>query len=224
MKHLKKFNEELQPSTYISAGKGLKSKGHETRGQKLIDYGKSKTVLSDEYTFNVDGEKLVAKWDPMENMFITDKGGKIFLLGVDLKYNSMEKDPLEKGTPPTEMLLYLHSDQAHKIFSKQPLKSAYVDTREEAVELLKFLKSVKKFRTGSKHVRAEIVPSVNDLYREVTQAERDEQQKAKRFEDTFPKTKGPGGAHPKKDGFFKRIIKKFGDHDDSFNALGGKMD
>ena len=34
MKHLKKFNEELKPSTYLSASRKLKKLGHERRFDK----------------------------------------------------------------------------------------------------------------------------------------------------------------------------------------------
>lgn len=37
MKHLKRFNEKLEPSTYLSAGNKLMIKGHITRGKALID-------------------------------------------------------------------------------------------------------------------------------------------------------------------------------------------
>lgn len=36
MKHLKSFNEKLEPSTYLNAGKKLINKDHITRGQKLV--------------------------------------------------------------------------------------------------------------------------------------------------------------------------------------------
>lgn len=39
MKHLKQFNEELNPDKYIRAGKRLKDLGKSSRGVKLADYG-----------------------------------------------------------------------------------------------------------------------------------------------------------------------------------------
>jgi hypothetical protein len=39
MKHLKHFNEEINPLTYIRAGKSLKYDGKKKSGNKLIDYG-----------------------------------------------------------------------------------------------------------------------------------------------------------------------------------------
>ena len=42
MKHLKRFNEELDPQTYIRAGRSLKSYGKHTKGDKLVDYGYEK--------------------------------------------------------------------------------------------------------------------------------------------------------------------------------------
>lgn len=39
MKHLKRFDEELRPQTYRTAGQRLISKFKEERGRKLIDYG-----------------------------------------------------------------------------------------------------------------------------------------------------------------------------------------
>ena len=39
MKHLKRFDEELNPSTYRIAGQRLIRKFKEERGRKLIDYG-----------------------------------------------------------------------------------------------------------------------------------------------------------------------------------------
>lgn len=40
MKHLKKFNEELSPSTYLSASRKLKKLGHERRSKELEMWGK----------------------------------------------------------------------------------------------------------------------------------------------------------------------------------------
>lgn len=42
MKHLKHFNEELDPQTYINAGRYLKQYGKTTKGNKLVDYGYEK--------------------------------------------------------------------------------------------------------------------------------------------------------------------------------------
>ena len=42
MKHLKRFNEELDPQTYIRAGMALKQYGKTTKGNKLVDYGHEK--------------------------------------------------------------------------------------------------------------------------------------------------------------------------------------
>ena len=42
MKHLKRFDEELDPNTYRSAGKKLINKFKEERGAKLVDYGNEK--------------------------------------------------------------------------------------------------------------------------------------------------------------------------------------
>jgi hypothetical protein len=39
MKHLKRYNEELKPDTYKSAGSRLRSIGHEERGVALSTYG-----------------------------------------------------------------------------------------------------------------------------------------------------------------------------------------
>lgn len=39
MKHIKRFNEELSPSTYRNAGMKLMRKFKEERGRKMIDYG-----------------------------------------------------------------------------------------------------------------------------------------------------------------------------------------
>lgn len=42
MKHLKHFNEELRPETYIRAGNRLKYYGKNKKGDKLVDYGYEK--------------------------------------------------------------------------------------------------------------------------------------------------------------------------------------
>jgi len=42
MKHLKHFNEEINPLTYIRAGRTLKHYGKTTKGNKLVDYGYEK--------------------------------------------------------------------------------------------------------------------------------------------------------------------------------------
>jgi hypothetical protein len=42
MKHLKHFNEELDPQTYISAGRAFKKYGKNIKGNKLVDYGYEK--------------------------------------------------------------------------------------------------------------------------------------------------------------------------------------
>ena len=43
MKHLKHFNEEIDPLTYIRAGKVLKYYGKNKKGNKLVDYGYEKS-------------------------------------------------------------------------------------------------------------------------------------------------------------------------------------
>ena len=42
MKHIKKYNEELKPDTYIRAGSTLRRYGKETKASALIDYGYEK--------------------------------------------------------------------------------------------------------------------------------------------------------------------------------------
>ena len=39
MKHLKRFDEELDPQKYIRVGNKLKNLGKTSRGSKLVDYG-----------------------------------------------------------------------------------------------------------------------------------------------------------------------------------------
>jgi|ERR1035437_3097413 hypothetical protein len=139
MKYLKRFNEELDPSTYMSAGKGLLSKGHTTRGQKLIDYSISKTQNSDEFDFYFNGNKMAAKWDYKNNCFITD-------------------------VIPKKLYVMKRSDSIGVVYANLPLMgwetwpNVYVKTREEAIKLLKFIKSV------DPQIASRI--KINDLYKE----------------------------------------------------------
>ncbi len=142
MKYLKRFNEELDPKTYMSAGKSLQSKGHVARGQKLIDYSNSNSKMSgiaDEFEFTSSGKKYLAKWDYTKGVFETADGKRIYLKGTNLFCNSY---PIRRG-------------ESHP--------HAYVTNRKDAVNLLKFLKTV----ITTQHPRAlPVMPTINDLYQE----------------------------------------------------------
>lgn len=56
MKHLKKFNEELKPSTYRSAAHKLRKLGHERRSKELEDWGKLKS-----------SEASMKKWEELKS-------------------------------------------------------------------------------------------------------------------------------------------------------------
>lgn len=149
MKHLKKFNEELNPSTYISAGKKLVDKGQETRGGKLIDWGTDKGDREgNKFTFYSEGEKYIVKWDFENDQFITDDGDKFYVIQtgggeVPLKLTIFsDRRPVRKG---------------HKYsgFSNQGRPKAFIKTRKEAKSLLDFLHGV-GYKGGN----------VNDLYSE----------------------------------------------------------
>ena len=120
MKHLRKFNEELSPSTYIDAGKKLARKGHDKRGRDLTEYGRSKSEFPEiegSFEFFSHGERINAKWDFKKGVFIGDNGKNIYFEGNNLKYNAF---PRMKG------------DQHPK---------AYLANRKEAIRFTKFLKS-----------------------------------------------------------------------------------
>ena len=55
MKHLKKFNEELEPSTYLTASRKLKKLGHERRAKSLEDWGRAaeKRVSTEKWKQNI---------------------------------------------------------------------------------------------------------------------------------------------------------------------------
>ena len=55
MKHLKKFNEELEPSTYLTASRKLKKLGHERRAKSLEDCGRAaeKRVSMEKWKKNI---------------------------------------------------------------------------------------------------------------------------------------------------------------------------
>jgi hypothetical protein len=55
MRYLKKFNEELKPSTYRSAAHKLKKLGHERRSKELEDWGKLKS-----------SEMSMKKWEELK--------------------------------------------------------------------------------------------------------------------------------------------------------------
>ena len=150
MKHLKKFNEELNPSTYISAGKKLIDKGQETRGGKLIDWGMDKAksdMEGNKFTFYSEGEKYIVKWDIEQEQFISDDDDIFYVIqtgggDIPLKLTIFADRPVMRG---------------HKYsgFSTKGRPKAFVKTRREAKRLLDFLHGV-GYKGGN----------VNDLYSE----------------------------------------------------------
>jgi len=140
MKYLKRFNEELDSYTYLSAGKKLKQKGHSTRGQELIDYSLKDKNINDEFDFYHNGEKLTAKWNYEKSHFETTDKKALFI--------SCEKGSICK---------IVYRDRPRRSLLTYP--AVYVNTRQEAIRLLNFIKSVKKIDPSA-------YPKVNDLYRE----------------------------------------------------------
>lgn len=141
MKHLKKFNEELKPGTYMRAGKSLSDKGHTKRGQELIDYSKSKSPESPTFVFILpDGSQIDTKWNHENSVFETKEGKRIYLDSGRLwTHGSRVPTPPGLAMRPTRPV------------------SLYVGSRKEAINLVNFLKN-----TGS--IKNEDLPSVNDLY------------------------------------------------------------
>lgn len=160
MKHLKKFNEELNPSTYISAGKKLIDKGQETRGGKLIDWGMDKAksdMEGNKFTFYSEGEKYIVKWDIEQEHFIT-------CANAHMGANTWIDDVfyvIQTGGGDIPLKLTIFADRpvmgGHKYsgFSTKGRPKAFVKTRKEAKKLLDFLHGV-GYKGGN----------VNDLYSE----------------------------------------------------------
>lgn len=145
MKYIKKFNEELSPSTYLSAARKLREKGHKSRADVLRDQGIVKSNLEDVFfTFyvrsiislsdynNIDYKtiEIEAKWDYLREEFTFEP--------IDYIY-------YEKGNKSIEYF------KNRLLFQNNPV---YVSTRKEAVRLHKFLKTVN------------INITINDLYKE----------------------------------------------------------
>ena len=67
MKHLKRFDEELRPQTYRTAGQRLISKFKEERGRKLIDYGNEQQFgFYNMYVGNTNGKLGMGGGDPQK--------------------------------------------------------------------------------------------------------------------------------------------------------------
>lgn len=203
MKHLKKFNEELNPSTYISAGEKLIGKGQKTRGNKLIDYGMSKANIDNqEFTFYSNGLKLVATWDFDKACFVADDKkptNKVTLRTVTKRTTSSKLyvdtlgETLRHGSGRTYTKYIQRIVYANRpIMKGEKWPSAYVKTRQEAVRLLDFLHKIGY--KGSK---------INDLYSEDAEGVSKQEyfdQKAARLQATL-------GSNPKKEkpSIFKRM-------------------
>src|ERR1035437_1714710 len=74
MKYLKRFNEELDPETYLNAGKKLKEQGHTERGQKLIEH-----ITPSFKLYDSNGNTCIVTWNHIKNRFEDAKGDEIYL-------------------------------------------------------------------------------------------------------------------------------------------------
>lgn len=145
MKHLKKFNEELNPSTYINAGQKLIKRGQNTRGQKLYDHGMEAAGIDDtKFTVYSNGYKFDVEWNPTKKLFVADPKTH------NLPYTSV-KFLVVGGTNLESLRLQMETNAR----SGTSFKTAYVNNRPEAIRLLKFLHSL-GYKNGS----------VNNLYSE----------------------------------------------------------
>jgi hypothetical protein len=74
LKSFKKFNEELEPSTYLSAADKLHKKGFSKRAEKLREFGEDKlkiTIEMGDETVTLTSDNIVLV-DPREILIVTD--------------------------------------------------------------------------------------------------------------------------------------------------------
>ena len=186
MKHLKRFNEELNPATYISAGTKLKYRGHEERGKSLIDHGTSKLPKLEEYTFfikrNSNVTKTTGKWDYSKKEFVC-VGTKLYACARGLKS-----------------------------YGGNVSGSGYVKTRKEALEIFNLIKSTSPELITSLPAddERERKLTVNDLYRddieELYNKSQEEESSSKSKEEML---KGITSPNDKPKNFYHKHIKPF---------------
>ena len=187
MKHLKRFNEELNPATYISAGTKLRYRGHEERGKNLIDHGTSKLPKTEEYTIyikrNSKVTKTTGKWDHSKKEFDCD-GTKLYACARGLKS-----------------------------YGGKVSGSGYVKTRKEALEIFNLIKSTSPelitLRASDEDERGRKL-TVNDLYREDIEElyNKSQESSSKSKEEML---KGITSPNDKPKNFFQKHIKPFFD-------------
>lgn len=101
MKHLKKFNEELEPSTYLTASRKLKKLGHERRAKSLEDWGRSaeKRVSMEKWKKNI---QEYSPWGKATFKFISKKSeifrGDFYLILTFDDYAHLDSIPHLKET------------------------------------------------------------------------------------------------------------------------------
>lgn len=137
MKHIKKFNEELAPETYMSAADKLRAKGHGKRADELTKHAEPKFELGEvkkEFTlYTSDGTSYDVKWE----------NGRFVVI-----------DYSNRGVEIVDGLLYLNVPRMGN--EKNP--RLYTATRKEAIELNNLLKVI---YPGHEDV------NINDVYRDI---------------------------------------------------------
>lgn len=120
MKHIKRFNEELSPETYMSAADKLRAKGHGKRADELSKHAEPKFELGEvkkEFTlYTSDGTSYNVKWEN-GNFVVIDSN---------------------RGVEIVDGLLYLNVPRMGN--EKNP--RLYTATRKEAIELNNLLKVI----------------------------------------------------------------------------------
>jgi hypothetical protein len=168
MEIIKKFesfiNEELDPSTYQSAAKKLKEKGHPSRSEKLLKHQKDQVKNVKPVTFQMYGKE----YDVDYNNVNIDGDGSIITINfnnVIIDYNNMTDAEIEDAEMDSVIWIcefYFKKGTTELI---PDISGINIPDRKNALKLLKFLKEYYSYYGGP--IEKEINKlTINDLYGE----------------------------------------------------------
>lgn len=157
MKHIKRFNEELNPETYLSASQKLKYR-HPSRAKKLDDYGRSKLPKIDKdkvWEFEVSGDyNGTCKASVLDSLFISYDGSYSSSVFKSLDVNVVDRNGKIPGKYPKNTILSRGKSEPIEKYNLGAIRAGenglvwggdnisgncFVKDRKEANELHKFL-------------------------------------------------------------------------------------
>ena len=160
-----KLNEELLPSTYLSAADKLKGKGHKKRAEELEKFGKDKSKSKLDgvkpITVTIDG----VEWSAEPGYFkvdVTKNHGKEHGQ-ILIEWNLISEDGIEEY-----QCLEFAYDSKENVVLDSEFMGLLVDNRKDANTIVKLIKNVIDAKVDEYPELELVLPFIkaNDLYRQ----------------------------------------------------------